>query len=122
MVGLPAAPILSWTILLAPLCAAVLVLLCGIHRPRLSASLAIAGLLLSFLCTGRLFLHAVGHPGALPFETSVDWMATPGALSVSVDRTRFSVASCCSLTTESLTPRLRAMARSSSAVSGSRGS
>ncbi len=78
MVGLPAAPILSWTILLAPLCATVLVLLCGIHRPRLSASLAIAGLLLSFLCTLRLFLHAVGHPGALPFETSVAWMATPG--------------------------------------------
>ena len=78
MVGLPAAPILSWTILLAPLCAAVLVLLCGIHRPRLSASLVIAGLLLSVLCTGRLVLHAVGHHGALPFETSVVWMATPG--------------------------------------------
>ena len=70
--------LLSWTILLAPLAAAVLILLVGIHRPRLSATLAIGSLVIAFLCAGRLFFYALGHPDALPFESSVVWMAAPG--------------------------------------------
>ena len=78
MVGLPSAAALGWTVLLAPLVAAVLIQLVGVHRPRLSASLAIGGLLLSFGCAVRLFLHALGHPSALPFNASVEWIALPG--------------------------------------------
>ena len=75
MVGLSTAPVLSWIILLAPLCAAVLILLVGVHRRELSAGLSIGTLLLSFACAAWLFLHSVGHHDALPFETSVAWMA-----------------------------------------------
>ena len=70
--------VLGWTILLAPLCAAVLILLFGIPRKRLSASLAILGLLTSFLCVGRLFLTALADPSALPCEWSISWIALPG--------------------------------------------
>jgi NADH-quinone oxidoreductase subunit L len=69
---------LGWAILVAPLCAAVLVLLVGIHRKRLSAVLAVMGLLTSFLCTAGLFLHALSNPSTLPFESSISWIALPG--------------------------------------------
>ncbi|MBI4597042.1 MAG: NADH-quinone oxidoreductase subunit L [Candidatus Omnitrophica bacterium] len=72
------APILSWTILLAPLCAAGLIWAFAIRRKRLSATLAIAGLLIAFACAGMLFLHALKMPAALPFETSVNWIDLPG--------------------------------------------
>ena len=75
MVGLPQAALLAWTILLAPLAAAVLIQLAGVHRPKLSASLAIAGLFTGFLCAVRLFLHARAHHDALPFESSAAWIA-----------------------------------------------
>jgi NADH-quinone oxidoreductase subunit L len=64
--------------LLAPLAAAVLILLAGIPRRKLSAALAIAGLLISFACTLTLFCLALRHHGALPYESSVTWIALPG--------------------------------------------
>jgi NADH-quinone oxidoreductase subunit L len=78
MVGLPQAALLAWTILLAPLAAAVLIQLAGVHRPKLSASLAIAGLFTGFLCAVRLFLYTHAHHDALPFESSAAWIALPG--------------------------------------------
>ena len=78
MVGLPNAATLAWTILLSPLAAAVLILLAGIHRPKLSAALATAGLFTGFLCAARLFLHAAGGRSIPPFESSVAWIALPG--------------------------------------------
>ena len=71
---------LGWTVLLAPLCAAVLILLFGIRRKRLSAALAIIGLLISFVCTGLLFIRALPIESvlSLPFESSVSWIALPG--------------------------------------------
>ena len=74
----PEAPLLGWTILLAPLAAAVLILLAGIPRRKLSAALAIAGLLTSFACTLKLFLFALSHHGELPWELSISWIALPG--------------------------------------------
>ena len=74
----PEAPLLGWTILLAPLAAAVLILLAGIPRRKLSATLAIAGLLTSFACTLKLFLFALSHHGELPWELSISWIALPG--------------------------------------------
>ncbi len=69
---------LGWTILLAPLAAAVLIVLVGIHRKPLASALAIAGLLMSFVCTARLFLAALHDPTALPAELSIAWIAIPG--------------------------------------------
>ena len=40
---------LGWIILFAPLAAAVLIVLFGIHRRRLSALLAVGALLISFV-------------------------------------------------------------------------
>src|SRR3989338_3728308 len=68
----------AWAILLSPLAAAALILLAGVHRPKLSAAAAIAGLLTGFLCAVRLFLHAHGRHDALLFESSVSWIALPG--------------------------------------------
>jgi len=67
-----------WAALLSPLCAAILIQLVGIHHKRLSASLAIAGLLISFCCTGWVFLYALQDPAGLPFESSVAWIDLPG--------------------------------------------
>ncbi|MBI3011101.1 MAG: NADH-quinone oxidoreductase subunit L [Candidatus Omnitrophica bacterium] len=69
---------MSWTILLAPLCAAVLIQLVGIHRRRLSATLAVAALVTSFACAGWLFLQTLGNPVILPYELSVSWISLPG--------------------------------------------
>jgi NADH-quinone oxidoreductase subunit L len=68
----------GWTILAAPLAAALLIQLIGVHRRRLSSTLAIGGLLLSFGCTVRLFLSALHAPSSLPIELSVDWIDLPG--------------------------------------------
>jgi NADH-quinone oxidoreductase subunit L len=75
---LPEAALFAWGALLAPLAAASLIILIGVPRRQLSAGLAILGLLTSFGCVVRLFLHALGNPGSLPFETSVEWMSLPG--------------------------------------------
>jgi len=69
---------LGWTILLAPLGAAVTIQLVGVHKRRLAAALAITGLLLSFICAGWLFLRALEEPTVLPFESSIAWIALPG--------------------------------------------
>ena len=74
---LPFGSALAWTALLAPLGAAVLILCVGVPRRGLSAALAIGGLLTAFACTTILFLAALAHPGALPCETSVAWIALP---------------------------------------------
>ena len=69
---------LGWVTLLSPLIATALILLLGIHRRRLSAGLAVGGLLLSFLCAGRLFLDALSHRLVLPAEVALSWIAVPG--------------------------------------------
>jgi NADH-quinone oxidoreductase subunit L len=68
---------LAWTVLLAPLCAAVLILLFGIHRRRFSALLAVGALLISFVCAGWLFLDVLNGRLALPYEHAVLWIALP---------------------------------------------
>jgi len=70
-------PFLGWTILLAPLCAAVCILLLGIHRKRLSAMLAIGGLLAAFTCTSTLFSRALTGQLTLPYELLVSWIVLP---------------------------------------------
>ena len=67
-----------WAILFAPLAAGALILFTGLPRKRLSASLAITGLLASFAGTVRLFLDTLTHRIELPLEVSVSWMAIPG--------------------------------------------
>jgi len=69
---------LSWTMLLAPLGAAALIWLIGLHRKRLSAALAITGLLLSFLCSAVIFFHVLAGEWLLPREVSVTWISLPG--------------------------------------------
>jgi len=69
--------VLGWTILLAPLCAAILILLFGIHRRRLSALLAVGALLISFVCAGWLFVDVLEGRLALPYEHAVLWIALP---------------------------------------------
>ena len=67
----------GWTILLAPLVAAGAILLIGVHRKRLSATLAIVGLLVSFGCTVLVFVRVLQGAVALPLEVSVPWVALP---------------------------------------------
>ena len=64
----------AWVILFAPLVAAAGVLLIGLPRRRVSAALAVGGILTSFLCTGWLFLQALHGSLVLPHEVSVDWI------------------------------------------------
>lgn len=73
----PFTPTLGWTILFAPLCAAVLIVLFGIHRRRLSALLTVGALLLSFICAGWLFIEVLNGRLALPYEHAVLWIALP---------------------------------------------
>ncbi len=67
----------AWGLLVAPLVAFVGIVLVGIHRRRLSAALAIGGLLTSFACASWLFLQALHGQLALPLEVSVEWVAIP---------------------------------------------
>ena len=69
----------GWTILLAPLCAAALILLTSIHRPRLASTLAILGLLTSFGCAARLMSGALAHTISLPIELTIAWISLPDA-------------------------------------------
>ena len=78
MVESAISPWICWGILLAPLGAAVGVLLFGIHHRRLSAALAIGGLLISLAGTGWVFVRALRDPSILPFELLVPWIALPG--------------------------------------------
>ncbi len=63
--------------LLAPLGAATLIGLLGIHRRRLSSALAIAGLLASFACATLLFLKALQGSIVLPVELEIWWVRLP---------------------------------------------
>jgi len=78
MVDVSFAPALGWTVLLAPLGAALLILLVAIHRRAIAGSLAIAGLVIAFLCTLQLFLQAQTGMLPLPFESSITWISLPG--------------------------------------------
>jgi len=68
----------SWTILLAPLGAAILIWLVGLHRQRLSATLAIGGLLISFLSSALLFFQVLTGQWIFPWEVSISWISLPG--------------------------------------------
>ena len=65
---------LSWTILLAPLTAAVLILLFGIRHKSFAAFCAIAGLGASLACVLTLFAKAMSGELSLPFEPSITWI------------------------------------------------
>ncbi|PIQ84575.1 MAG: NADH-quinone oxidoreductase subunit L [Candidatus Omnitrophica bacterium CG11_big_fil_rev_8_21_14_0_20_63_9] len=75
---------LGWTILLSPLAAACGIQLFGVHRRRLSATLAIGALLVSFASTllwytfSSIVTWAVPNPFQLPFEASLSWISLPG--------------------------------------------
>ena len=69
---------LGWIALLSPLASAVVIQLFGVHRPRLSSAVAIAGLLLSSTCVGWLFLAALQGAIELPLEHSIEWIAADG--------------------------------------------
>ncbi|HEX9780579.1 MAG TPA: NADH-quinone oxidoreductase subunit L [bacterium] len=83
------APLVGWTVLLAPLAAALCVQLFGVRRRRFSGVVAIAGLLASF--AGVCWLFAASLQGALPlpYETAVTWIELPGltvSFGVLIDR------------------------------------
>jgi len=67
----------AWTLLLAPLAAAAAIAVVGIQRRRVSAALAIGGLLMSFCCASWLFLEVLGGGITLPVEVSVSWVILP---------------------------------------------
>jgi len=69
--------VLAWTILFAPLGAAALILLFGIHRRRLAALLSVTGLVIAFACTAALFLAVLGNRLILPMEFGVLWIDLP---------------------------------------------
>ncbi len=74
----PPSTLLGWTILFAPLAAAVLIQLFAVHRRRLASTLAIAGLLISFACACQLFVAALQDHHLLPWERSLAWIDVPG--------------------------------------------
>jgi len=73
----PLTPALAWIILLAPLAAAALILLFGIHRKPLAAALAITSLLTAFGCAATVFVQAIAGHLMLPVEFNVAWMDLP---------------------------------------------
>ncbi len=66
---------LGWSILLAPLCASVLILLLAIHRKTLAMFCAVAGLAVSLACTLTLFFMVQNGRLPVPFEASVTWIS-----------------------------------------------
>ena len=76
MVVAPPLAVLGWSILLAPLCAAILIFCFGIHRRQLASTLAITALLISFLCAVRIFLYALTLEAHTVFrmEFSLPWI------------------------------------------------
>jgi NADH-quinone oxidoreductase subunit L len=69
--------ICAWALLLSPLVAAGSIAVFGIHRRRVSAALAIGGLLVSLGCSSWLFLQALQGQLLLPFEVDVTWILLP---------------------------------------------
>ncbi|MBI3319795.1 MAG: NADH-quinone oxidoreductase subunit L [Candidatus Omnitrophica bacterium] len=67
----------TWLLLLSPLLAFAGIALVGVHRRRLSAGLAIGGLLVAFLCASWLFIQTLQGRFQLPIEVSVNWIALP---------------------------------------------
>ena len=64
----------AWLMLGAPLLAAIGVLLIGMPRRGVSATLAVIGILTSFGCTLWLFLQTLHGSLILPLELSVEWI------------------------------------------------
>ena len=64
----------AWLLLLAPLLAAPGILLFGLRRKPISATLAVGALLVSLYCASWLFLQALSGQLTLPFEVSIDWI------------------------------------------------
>jgi NADH:ubiquinone oxidoreductase subunit 5 (subunit L)/multisubunit Na+/H+ antiporter MnhA subunit len=77
MVTSPFPVVCAWTLLLTPLVAALAILLFGIHNRRLSATLAVGGLLVSLACPVSLFIQHLNGSLPLPFEASVNWVVLP---------------------------------------------
>ena len=77
MVISPTPSLCAWALLLSPLVAACAIALVGIHNRRLSAALAVGGLLLSLACTASLLLSAARGTLPLPLEVSVSWVGLP---------------------------------------------
>ena len=69
--------VLGWGLLLSPLIAAAVILLVGMPRPKLSAALAVTGLLISLSCAVSLFLSALHGSLALPLDVTVTWLGLP---------------------------------------------
>ncbi len=69
--------LLPWLTLFSPLAAAAAILVFGIHHRRLSSSLAVGGLALSFVSAACLLLHVLQHRLILPIETAVTWISLP---------------------------------------------
>ena len=67
----------AWLLLCAPLLAAGGIALVGIPRRRVSAALAIGGLLISFGCASWLFFRTLHGELNLPIEVAVQWLALP---------------------------------------------
>ena len=68
---------LAWTLLLAPLAAAVVIALWGLSRRRLAAACAIGGLLVPFACACWLLAHTLQGSLHLPLEVKVSWLLLP---------------------------------------------
>jgi len=78
--NIPPAP---WIILFAPLTAAVLITLFGLKRPKLSAGVALSGILLSLALTAFMFWFNVieTHGGFMGLSGGGDaWIQAPGLL------------------------------------------
>ncbi len=69
---------LSWGILLAPIAACAIILLGGLHRPRLASTVAIAALGAGFLASLILFARLLGHAGEPALEQALPWIALDG--------------------------------------------
>ena len=77
MVTTPSPTLCAWLLLLAPFLATCGIALVGIPRRRVSALLAVGGLLISFACASWLFLQALSGELSLPIEVALEWVVLP---------------------------------------------
>lgn len=69
-------PLLAWTALFAPLAACVVITLFFLRAKTQSALVAIAGILISFVCTVLLFLQIFHAHPPVEFQQSLAWIHT----------------------------------------------
>jgi NADH-quinone oxidoreductase subunit L len=67
---------LLWIILCAPLVACVIITVWTVPSPKLSAGVALMGMLTSCVSTATLW-YRHGTRGTLPFESSINWISFP---------------------------------------------